>query len=302
MIERYLHNKITWLDVSNPSPEEIRTLVDECDVPIAFANNLTASTPKTEIFSKKGFMRMTLHFPIVKRTDINHPHQVTFLITPRHFITVRFEEIECIHRFSKEYEVLCMLHGKDKGSSVQLFTVLLGRFYDALYVKLDYIESKLKDIEEEIFKEHEAEMVYELSNVSRRLILFRQAIDAHEDALEKLPDALKDAFNKDQIESSEAILHHYKVVKRRLKALKSTLDNLRLTNDSLLETKQNSIMKVLTIISFITFPLMLFSSMFGMNTENTPILGNTLDFWIIVGIMVAVSVVFLIFFKYKKWL
>ena len=87
-----------------------------------------------------------------------------------------------------------------------------------------------------------------------------------------------------------------------MKALTSTFDNLRLTNDSLLETKQNSIMKVLTIISFITFPLMLFSSLFGMNTENTPIIGNGLDFWIIIGIMVAVSIVLLIFFKYKKWL
>lgn len=302
MIARYLHNNITWLDVHNPTQEEIRQLVEECAVPVVFANDLTTSTPKTEIVSKKGCVRAKLHFPIVKRTDINHPHQVTFLVTARHFITIRFEDIECIHRFSKEYEVVCMLHGKGKGSAVQLFTVLLGRFYDALYVKLDYIESRLKDIEEEIFKEHEVAMVYELSHVSRRLILFKQAIDAHEDVLEKLPAALKDAFKKDQSEICEATLHHYKVVKRRLKALTSTFDNLRLTNDSLLETKQNSIMKVLTIISFITFPLMLFSSMFGMNTENTPIIGNGLDFWIIVSIMVAVSIVFLIFFKYKKWL
>lgn len=301
MITRYLHNKISWLDVLSPTAEEIRLLIDECGIPLEFADDLTTMTPKTEVFSKKGFLKITLDFPIVKRTDINHPHEVKFLVTKKHFVTIRFEEIESLHRFGKEYEVLCMLSGKEKASAETLFLTLLTRFYDAMYTKLDYLESKLKDIEEEIFNQHEEAMVYELSNVNRRLIAFMQTIDAHEDALGKLSSSMEKAFAKNHAVACDTILHQYKIVKRRLRALTGTFDNLRRTNDSLLETKQNGFMRIFTILAFITFPLTLFSSMFGMNTEHTPIIGAQFDFWIIVFIMICVSIGFFSFFRYKKW-
>lgn len=302
MIERYFHNNITWLDVVSPTAPEIHGILEECNIPREFGNDLTTMTPKTEVFSKKGFLKITLDFPIVKRTDINHPHEVKFLVTKTHLVTIRFEDIEAMHHFAKEYEVLCMLKGKQKASTETLFVTMLNYFYDALHQKLDYLDSKLKDIDEEVFKEREREMVFELSNVSRRLIVFRQTISAHQNALSKLSVAMKDAFTKNYDEQCESLIHHYEVLTRRVHALIATHDDLRNTNDSLLTTKQNEIMKFLTVISFITFPLMLFTSMFGMNTVNTPIVGHRFDYWIIVAIMIVVSVILLIYFKFKRWL
>lgn len=304
MIERYIHNKITWLDAVNPTTEEIRLIIDECDISREFTNDLAAMTPKTEVFWKKNFVKITLDFPIVKRTDINHPHEVKFLVTKTHLITIRFEDMATIHRFSKEFEMLAMLNGKKKTSADTLFMTLLNYFYESLYEKLDYIESKLLDAEDQIFSENEneREMVFELSKISRRLISYRQTIDAHEVALSKLTRAMNEAFTKDSAVAVDAIIHQYQIITRRLQALSSTFNDLRRTNDSVLETKQSQIMKIFTILAFITFPLTLFTSAFGMNTENTPIVGNTLDFWIIIGIMACVSIGFFIFFRYKRWL
>lgn len=225
-----------------------------------------------------------------------------FLVTKKHLITIRFEDIAAVHKFSKEYEVLCMLSGKGKATSEALFLTMLNYFYDSLYGKLDYLEAKLKDIEEDVFKEKEREMVFALSTVSRRLIVFRQTMSAHEDALQKLAYAMEDAFLKSFDAQCESLLHQYDNLTHRIHALISTHDDLRSTNDSLLTTKQNEIMKFLTVISFITFPLMLFTSMFGMNTLNTPIVGYKYDYWVIVLIMVVVSLVLLLYFKLKKWL
>ena len=169
------------------------------------------------------------------------------------------------------------------------------------YEKLDYLDSQLKDIEEEIFNDHEEEMVYALSKVSRRLIAFKQVIDAHEDALDKLSVGMKTAFTRAHTASVDAIIHQYDIVRRRLQALTSTFVDLRETNNSLHDTKQNEFMRVFTILAFITFPLTLFSSMFGMNTSNTPIVGHHFDFWIIVIIMIMVSISFFAYFRHKKW-
>lgn len=302
MIDRYVHNNITWLDVCAPNPEEVRQLIEECDIPREYVSDLGTMTPRTEVFSKKDFLKITLDFPIVKRTDINHPHEIKFLVTKTHLITIRFEEVNTIHKFSKEFEVLSLLKGKKKTTPDTLFLTLLEYFYTALYEKLDYLDARLTDIEEGVFSQQEEEMVYELSQISRRLISFKQTIDAHEDALGKLAPACAAAFVKDHKVTIEAIVHQYGIVRRRLRALTSTFDDLRRTNDSLLETKQNGFMRVFTILAFITFPLTLFSSMFGMNTEHTPIVGHEADFWIIVLIMILVSVGFFAYFRYKKWL
>ena len=61
-------------------------------------------------------------------------------------------------------------------------------------------------------------------------------------------------------------------------------------------------MKILTIMAFVTFPLSLIASIFGMNTSTLPVVGYEYDFWVIIGGMFMFTVIFFAFFKYKKWL
>jgi len=301
MIERHTYKKLIWLDISNPTHEEIREVASEAKVPIEYTDDLTTMIPHSDTYYKKGFLKITLDFPIVKRTDINHPHEIKFLVTKTHLITIRFEDIEAMHHFSKEFEMMSTLKTGKISTTPQLFLTLLDYIYDSTYKKLDFIDSKIDDIEEEIFNEHEKEMVFELSAMNRRIINFKRTLSSHENALLRLRQAIVYAFGKKYDISAEKLEHHYRRINRRTFALSNLIDDLRNTNTALLSTKQNETMKMFTILAFITFPLTLFSSMFGMNTKSTPIIGRDGDFWIIVGIMAIVSIVFFSFFRYKKW-
>ncbi len=302
MIERYAQKNRTWLDVVNPTSEEIREIMTEASIPTDFINDLTVMIPHNEVQYRKGTLKITLDFPIVRRTDINHPHEVKFIVTKTHLVTIRFEEIEALHRFAKEFEILCVLKNGKQASTVSLFITMLNFMYDAMYIKLDYLETKLKDVEEEIFNEHEKEMVFELSQISRRLIAFKQTIAAHENALVRLRTGLGVAFGKAHEHHVDLLEHHYRHLTRQIFTLNHTLNDLRETNYALLSTKQNETMKIFTILAFITFPLTLFTSLFGMNTVTTPIIGQEGDFWIILSVMVIVTIFFFVYFKYKRWI
>ncbi len=306
MIDRYTHNSLTWLDVLNPTTEEVHDLLAECAIPPEFAGDLTTMTPRTEAVGKKGVLKITLDWPLVKRTDIDHPHEIKFIVTKTHLVTIRFEDIEAMHRFGKEFEVMCMLKNKNgkakKGSPIGLFFTMLNNLYDDLNNKLEYMEARISEIETNIFKDMEKEMVFEISAAARRLIAFRQTLGAHEKALELLRSEITTAFPGKHDLDVDNLEHHYRHVNRSLHALISTLDDLRDTNNSLLTTKQNEVMKIFTILAFITFPLTLFTSMFGMNTATTPIVGQEGDFWLILSIMAIVSIAFFAYFKYKKWI
>jgi magnesium transporter len=99
-----------------------------------------------------------------------------------------------------------------------------------------------------------------------------------------------------------SLLGEYERVRHTLEHLREWLQELRETNNSLLSTKQNDIMKNLTVMAFITFPLTLFSSLFAIDARHKPIVGMPYDFWIILGIMLVTAAAFFGLFKYKKWL
>jgi len=302
MIKRFVLKKLTWLEVSNPTQEDIRDIVAEAGIPNEFARNLTIMIPQTETEFKKGALKITLDFPIVRRTDISHPHEVKFIVTKTHLVTIRFEDIEAIHHFGKEFEVRCLLHNGSLTTPAKLMLVLLEFMYQAMYTKLEYLETKAQVVEEGIFNHKEKEMVFEISQISRRLIAFRKTIGAHDGALNKLADGMVCAFGNKYAPDCLSLKEHYYALTRHVQALSNTIDDLRDTNIGLLTTKQNEVMKTFTILAFITFPLTLFSSVFGMNTTNTPIVGQVGDFWFIVSIMGVVSVVFFAYFRYKRWM
>jgi Mg2+ and Co2+ transporter CorA len=60
-------------------------------------------------------------------------------------------------------------------------------------------------------------------------------------------------------------------------------------------------MKKFTIMAFMTFPLVLFVSLFAMGADSTPIIGQKHDFWIIIGLIAVAAASMLQYFKRKKW-
>ncbi len=303
MIETHTNGKVTWVDVLTPTQEEVRELIVTYHIPAHFAEDLTVVVPYSRTVWQKGFLKTTLDYPIVKRTDIAHPHEVKYLITKDALITVRFEDIQAVERFKKEFEVLRML---DKKGGTQTGAKLAGVFMTYLYrgqdEKLDYLNEQLSEIEREIFAEKEKEMVFAISRVSRRLMNLDQTLAVHESVLPDFKEGLIGAFGKKYTDDADDLAAQLGALTHRAHKLTQKLFEIRRTNDSLLTTKQNEIMKTLTIMAFITFPLTLFTSMFGMNAEDAPIIGRNGDFWFIVGIMLVVSIFFFGYFKYKRWM
>jgi len=306
MMQVYTQGKLTWVDAENPTNEEVRELIETYNIPPTLASDIGGPVPQSAESSCSGkVFKLILEFPIVRRTDINHPHEVKFIVTKDALITVRYEDIDAIHAFQKEFEVAETLKKPARGrSGVHVFYALLTKMYENLGTKLEYLDSSITDIQETIAQEKglERQTIMRISEVSKRLISFRHTTKAHEDALTQSTDHLATCFSKQTAAGITSITTQYQSLMNRTNVIFETLEELREMNFALLTTKQNEVMKILTIMAFITFPLSLFTSMFGMNTVDTPILGAHNDFWIIVAMMSLITSGFFIFFKFKKWI
>jgi len=302
MIERYKDKNVTWVDLASPSAEEIRAVMEEYNIPPQLLGDLSGPVPRSEASAAERVIKITLDFPVVKKKATEGSHEIKFLIAKKTLITVRYEDVSALHRFGKEFEVLTTL---DRGSKEThgglLFIALMRSLYEGLAAKLDYIDSRMDFIEGEMFNEREREMVVEISRVSQTLITFRQILFSHKEVLEVADPLFLELFGKSFAPYLAELFHHYQHLTRRTASLTATLQELRNTNDSLLSTKQNEIMKALTVMAFVTYPLALIAAAFGMNTEHTPFVGHRFDFWFIVGIMLTSATIFFAYFKYKRW-
>ncbi len=302
MIERLTSGKVSWVNLKTPSSEEVHEIVREFAIPPHLTGDLLAPVPKNYVIQTDGIVKIAVDFPVVKRIDAQHPYEVKFLITKKALITVQYEEMEALDRFKKNFEVVTTLNKTTrKLTSAHVYLALMNELYNASSSKLDYVESVLSDIETEIFNDNERQMVIEIAKTTKRLISYRHTLRGHEDMyyeLEPIFDEVYKGVHKNEIASLKKT---YTMLFHRTNSLFETLSAVRVANDAMLNTKQNETIKTLTIMAFITFPLTLFSSMSGMNTSQTPIIGHEYDFWIIVGIMMFVTLFFFSFFKYKKW-
>jgi magnesium transporter len=183
-----------------------------------------------------------------------------------------------------------------------LFISLVRNLYQAIENGCTTMHRRLHDIEERIFSGDERRMVAELSRVGRTIHDFRQSLAPHEEMLTSFEPVGTRTFGSEFAYYIRDLEGAYERIERTLNNLYSSLTELRETNNSLLSTKQNEIMKNLTIMAFVTFPLTLISSMFGMNTSYLPIVGLHGDFWIIFGLMTTIALSFFVYFKRNKWL
>ena len=304
MIKRNTNKAITWVDVENPTMEEIRSLMDEFNLIPSVARELQLPTYKQKISFYNDYLYMVMHFPAFRHSHKGGTDQeIDFVVGKNFIITTRYEQIDALDKFTKDFEVNNIL---DKGimedNAGYVLYYIVKELYSAMSDELDSIKDNLKIIEDKIFTGKEREMVTEISKVNRNLINISHTILSHKEVLESLENSGEKMFGVNFTENFSKILNEYYRIESNLNNDIEFLREIRNTNDSLLSSKQNGTMKVLTVITFLVMPFSIITGFFQMNTKSTPLIGSNYDWQIVVVTEIIVVVLLLIFVKMKKWL
>lgn len=290
----------TWVDLNSPTEEEADSLVLTYHIDPSIARDLIAPTPKQHLRISDHALYAVIHIPVFKHSHTESSEQeIDLVITKKELITARYDSIDALHYFAKQVEVDDIL--KRTQMSHPLFPAM-KEIYKSLFDELFYIEDWLKEIEKNIFQGQEKAMVTMISAASRNLLSFRRIVLPHEGVWIFLIEEGKDKFGGSFARDAKSLLEEWKRLSLTAQNIDAMIVELRETNNSLLSTKQNEIMKTLTIMAFIVVPLATISQIFGMNTVYNPIIGAEGDFWIISAIMLCMTLAMFIFFKYKKWI
>lgn len=300
MITRFEKKYSSWVDLNTPTRGEVEKVVGEYNIDPIVANDLLEPTPKHKVLPCGDKIYAVFHIPVFKHSHTSDIEQeIDFIIGRKILISVRYESIDALYKYSKEAQVKEALEREEGGN--HFFSEIMLEIYKSLFDELAYIEDRLTDIEKKIFQGKEKEMVLQISNVGRNLLGFRRIIESHGEILEQLKILGQDILGKKFNSEIDSLIDEWQRLTKSAENHLEFLNELRKTNDSLLSTKQNEIMKMLTILAFMTLPATVVAGIFNMNTS-LPLVGKPHDFEIVIGMMITFSIAMFVYFKYKRWL
>jgi magnesium transporter len=303
MLKNQNYKSITWVDSETPTKDEARELMEKFDLSPEVAQDILLPTFKDKITCFKDYIYLVLHFPAFKHThNKSHRQEIDFVIGKNFIISNRYESIDAMEKYAKIFEVNSILDKNEKEIGPgELFLAMMRTIYQSLSDELDSINYLLREAEKNIFAGKEKEMVFELSKVGREIINFNHIITPHGNILETLQENSEKTLGKDFALELNKTINEYHKISKTLENVTEVLRELRETNNALLSTKQNEIMKTLTVFTFFALPFTIITGFFQMNTINTPIVSNENGWLIIIGLEIIVMAIVFMIAKRSKW-
>ncbi len=303
MIKKQNYKAITWVDTEIPTKDEARSLMEEYELSPEVAQDILLPTFKDKISIYKDYIYLVLHFPAFKHThNKSHRQEIDFVIGKNFIITNRYESIDAMEKYAKIFEVNSILDKNEaEVGSGEVFLAMMKTIYQSMSDELDSINYLLREAEKNIFAGKEKDMVFELSRVGREIINFNHIISPHGDVLETLKQNSDVLASKTFALSLNEVMNEYYKISKILENVTEVMRELRETNNSLLSTKQNEIMKTLTIFTFFALPFSIITGFFQMNTKYTPFVNSANGWFIIIGVEILVMIIVFLIAKKKKW-
>jgi magnesium transporter len=259
--------------------------------------------PKVDDYADEGYLFGVLHFPVYDRAIQRlNAAELDAFVGPDYLVTMPTVELLPLTRLFRRCEEDGAFREQlfSKGSGRLLYEVL-DDLFDYCFPILDKIGHKLDSLEDDVFEGRSEEVVRDISNVKQEIISYRKIVKPERSTLRVLerhverflPEELELYFD-DIVDAAERIwdiLDNYKEV----------VEALEDTNESVIQHRQNDVLRVLTVFSVVLLPLTLITGFFGMNVR-FPGFDTAWAFWtIFVGMVVTLGGL-LAFFRLKRWL
>lgn len=308
MIYTHSYRGIVWLDIESPSDDEVSNLIKRYELHPLVGEELKRFTSLAKIDFFDNCILIVLTLPVRRRNKAGKyeiiDREIDFVIGKNFLITARQDMIEQLEYFGKIFDANSILNKDEKIEHAgYLFYYIVKKIYAGMVADLKNIQDSLTVAEAEIYKGHERKMVEVLSNLSHELIDIKQTARMHRDVWEKLVSYdEKLFFGKDFDSYVHDIRDEFNVIHEHIINSHELLADLRETNDSLLDAKQNETIKMLTTVTVVFYPIMLIAAVFTIPAISIPIIDTTGDWYLLMAIGIICTIGVWWFLKKKNWI
>jgi len=297
------YKNLTWVDIIEPTEEDIQYLKNEFKLHPLTLKIVIPSIHHPDLDVFRNYISIILHYSWTKENGEIQIQEFDIIAGKNYLITNHYQKVsplnfildQCLKSDLKREEFM------GRGTGFLLFT-MLNKFLKGNLTKVDEIENRIDSVEKEIFLERERKVVKDISYLKMEIIDLWRTIEPQGVIFDYLRNYGAKFFGQEFQHYFADLLRFNKRIENALKNSKEAIESLEETNHILVTLKMNEIIKVLTLFSVFLLPLTLLASIWGMNTNFLPFKESVFDFWLIVGLMVITLSGMIFYFRKRKWI
>jgi magnesium transporter len=297
---------VIWVDLMQPEAEEVEFVERALGVHVPSREELSEIETSSRLRAEDGVLYLSA--PLIYRASTSeaHPTPVGFVVSPKHLVTVRFEDLSAFTTPATE----------PAKNVAEAFAHIVEAVIDRIADGLERIAADLDAISHRLFRaapltaktRRPARETADLRVMLRRIGGDGDLLASVRDSLlslsrivpyvgsmgsDWLPDGEKQRLETMRRDISSLSDYHGHLANKVQLLLDATL--------GLINVEQNDIIKVLTIVSVVGVPPTLVASMYGMNFKNMPELNWAWGYeWGLALILIS-AVAPLLWFKWRGW-
>jgi magnesium transporter len=179
---------------------------------------------------------------------------------------------------------------------------LIDTIVDHYFVVLEQVGEKIELMEEELVTDPTPETLQTIHNLKRDMIFLRKSVWPLREVIGSLERGGTSLIGESVNIYLRDVYDHTIQVVDTLETFRDMISGMLDLYLSIISTRMNEVMKVLTIIATIFIPLTLITGIYGMNFKYMPELEWPWGYLMVWLALLVIAAVMLVYFRKKKWL
>ena len=289
-----------WVDLAAPSIPELLILSETFAFHPLAVEDARAELHYPKIEAYDGYLYAILHgIALDKKVEGFATHDIDFFIGPNYLVTVHNGASRSIAELRENATRNARILAE---GPVALFHRIVDAMVDHYRPEVQKLEDQLDELEDAVFADPRPEVMRAILAEKRRVAGLRRIITPQRDVIARLA-------RREFVDISTDLAFRFRDVSDQLQRLSddATMFQDRITG--ILEAhltnvsnRLNEVMKVLTLVATVFMPLTLVSGIYGMNIHLPQFPGgDNVQFWWLLGLMLAVIIVMVTYFRRNHW-
>jgi len=291
---------VHWVDLQGPTPDESKVLEEVFAVhPLAVEDTFAeVHHPKVDEYEEQLFIIVHgVRFDVP--SDRLVTSKLSIVLGRNYLITHHTGPLVSID-VAREQCQRDLNPAMPKGADFLLHQIL-DKLFERYFPNLETLQDKIQLVEAEVFHEPTQETLSRIFQLKRDVMDVRRVCTPQREIANRLSRGEFDLIGH---KASVYFRDIYDDLYRLVDVSYFYQDMVQATLDAYLNAvsnKLNETMRRLTVIGAVLMPLTLVTGIYGMNFRYMPELGFRYGYFTVLGLMLALSLALILWFKHKGW-
>jgi magnesium transporter len=292
--------QFVWLDIQAPEEADIALLRDEFNFHPLAIEDATRHHERPKVDSYDGYYFLVFYAIIYEEaTGRLRAEAMNLFVGANYIVSVHEGVISAIDETIKRWQKGEGELGNDAGA---LLYALLDAITDDYFPVIDRLADRVEAIEEQIFERFREEALQDVFSLKRDLLNVRRIAAPERDVLNVLIRREVPIFEGNTALYLQDVYDHIVRITDSIDTYRDLLSSALDAFLSIQSNRLNQIVKVLTIASIVLMSDALIAGIYGMNFDYMPELHWAFGYPWALGLMVAISISLVAFFRWRRWL